>query len=215
MGAPLPHLSFDRFHRRLTIALDDPPSSEVAEKLFAHYEELRRWNERLSLIGPGTTDSAVEVHYAESLEGRQLLRASDRTLVDLGSGSGFPGVPLAAAVPELEVWLVEPQSRKWAFLRSAVAAAGLSCHCVDSRVETVLPADFPSPIDVLTVRALKLEPSAWASIADVQRFLGLEPHIEQPRILRQEMRPLSEAISNYAAVASRVADSPWSEYLDP
>lgn len=176
MGAPLPTLSYERFARRLTAALDDPLPDDVAQTLFAHYEELRRWNVRLSLIGPGTADSAVEVHYSESLEARALLRARDRTLVDLGTGAGFPGIPLAAAVPGLEVWLVEPQSRKWAFLRSAVAAAGLSCHCLDARVEAKLPSDFPQPIDVVTIRALKLDPETWAAVG---RRLG--PH---GRVLR-------------------------------
>lgn len=136
------------------------------ESLFLHYEELRRWNPRLSLIGPGTTDEAVERHYGESLAGLELLRKRDRRLVDLGSGAGFPGIPLAAAVPSLEVWVVEPKNRKWAFLRSAVSAGRLSCHCLDARVGAVLPADFPHRIDVVTVRALKLESEAWRAVGE-------------------------------------------------
>ena len=165
MGSPLPTLSLERFSRRLSAAVGGELAPEIAETLFAHYEELRRWNVRLSLIGPGTANEAVEVHYAESLAGRELIASADRTLVDLGTGAGFPGVPLAAALPDLEVWLVEPQSRKWAFLRSAVAAAGLSCHCLDTRADADLPSDFPHDIDVLTVRALKLDPEVWAAVA--------------------------------------------------
>ena len=164
MGAPLPNLSLERFSRRLAVAVEEPLALEAAEKLFSHYEELRRWNTRLSLIGPGTTDQAVEIHYAESLAGRSLIGSRDRMLVDLGSGAGFPGVPLAAALPNLEVWLVEPRSRKWAFLRSAVAAADLRCRCLDMRLTGDLPADFPAAIDVVTVRALKLEPETWNAI---------------------------------------------------
>ena len=164
MGAPLPSLSLERFSRRLAAAVEEPLAPEAAEKLFSHYEELRRWNARLPLIGPGTTDRAVEVHYAESLAGRSLIGARDRVLVDLGSGAGFPGAPLAAGLPDLEVWLVEPRSRKWAFLRSAVAAADLRCRCLDTRLTGDLPTDFPSAIDVVTVRALKLEPEIWQAI---------------------------------------------------
>lgn len=162
MGSPLPTLSRERFSRRLTSTIEEPLAEEAVEKLFLHYEELRRWNTRLSLIGPGTTDEAVERHYGESLAGRALLGTRDRTLVDVGSGAGFPGVPLAAALPDLEVWLVEPRSRKWAFLRSATAAAGLSCRCLDARVGRELPPAFPSAIDVVTVRALSLDAEAWS-----------------------------------------------------
>ena len=165
MGAHLPKLGLERFGRRLRAATAEPVEDEAVNALFAHYEELRSWNPRLSLIGPGTTDDAVERHYAESLAGRELLRSSDRRLVDLGSGAGFPGLPLAAAVPSLEVWLVEPRNRKWAFLRSSAAVAGLSCHCLDARIDRALPADFPDRVDVLTVRALKMEPEGWAAVA--------------------------------------------------
>ena len=54
MGAVLPELSVDRFARRLLATIDTQLSAEVQERLFKHYEELRRWNPRLSLIGPGT-----------------------------------------------------------------------------------------------------------------------------------------------------------------
>lgn len=165
MGAPLPALSSERFARRLSAAIAGELEPEVAERLFAHYQELRDWNTRLSLIGPGTTDEAVEIHYAESLAARELVGPEDRKLVDLGSGAGFPGVPLAAVLPHLDVWLIEPRSRKWAFLRSAVASADLACHCLDIRAEADLSPDFPSDIDVVTVRALKLDAEVWAAIA--------------------------------------------------
>lgn len=166
MGAPLPALSRERFSRRLGSAVDGMLTAKTVDHLYAHYEELRRWNPRLSLIGPGTTDDAVEVHYAESLLGRELIEPGDRLLVDLGSGAGFPGVPLAAALPNLDVWLIEPQSRKWAFLRSAVSVAGLECRCLDRRLESDFPVEFPCGVDVVTVRALKLDPEVWKEIAD-------------------------------------------------
>ena len=195
MGAPLPTLSGERFSRRLAAALDEPVAPEVVSRLFAHYEELRRWNVRLSLVGPGTTDRAVELHYAESLEGRALIDPRDKTLVDLGSGAGFPGLPLAAALPDLEVWMVEPQSRKWAFLRSATAAAGLGCHCLDVRVEDELPAEFPHRIDVVTVRALKLEPEAWVAVRARMSRRG--------RILRWGAREPPEELAGWK-IARRV-----------
>ncbi len=68
-------------------------------------------------------------------------------------------------------------------------------------------------------RVLDLEYEAFVdelepSIAATQRFLGLEPHVEPPKILQQETRPLSEAISNYDAVSARLGDSPWASFLE-
>lgn len=165
MAAPLPDLSLDDFRRRLAAAA--PPVELIGalvEALFAHYRELRRWSPTLSLVGPAAADDVVERHYAESLEGVPLIPPEARTLVDVGSGAGFPGFVLAAALPELEVTLVEPRERRWAFLRAARRRAALPCRCLDARVEDPLPPGFPERIDVVTVRALKLSPDVLGAL---------------------------------------------------
>ena len=168
MGATLPDLGSDRFEERLRAVVEGPvvAESELIQSLFAHYEELRRWNPRLSLVGPGSASEVVERHYGESLAALPLLGTKVERLVDLGSGGGFPGLPLAAAAPGSEVWLVEPRQRKWAFLRSATAAARLSCRCLNARVTASLPSSFPDRIDVVTIRALKLDAKTWAAIRE-------------------------------------------------
>jgi len=167
MGAPLPELSFDRFRSRLEAA--EPPvelSEGLVEALHAHYQELRRWNRGLSLVGPGAAADVVERHYAESLEGVPLIPAGARTLVDVGSGAGFPGFVLAAALPDVAVTLVEPRERRWAFLLAASRRAALPCRCLNARVDSPLPAGLPERIDVVTTRALKLPPDALEALAE-------------------------------------------------
>ena len=77
MGAVLPELSVDRFARRLLATIDTQLSAEVQERLFKHYEELRRWNPRLSLIGPGTA-AEVKVRAVKSSRTRTRARESVR-----------------------------------------------------------------------------------------------------------------------------------------
>lgn len=167
MSALLPDLSLDDFRRRLAAASPVTVSRRTLEALFAHYRELRRWSPALSLVGPAAADDVVERHYAESLEGVPLLRSAPeeaRTLVDVGSGAGFPGFVLAAALPALDVTLVEPRERRWAFLLAACRRAALPCRCLDARVGDPLPAGFPERVDVVTVRALKLSPAVLRAL---------------------------------------------------
>lgn len=158
-------MSRARFCRSLRRYLDGcptcPPGAQaeiLCEKLFRHYELLRRWNRRVSLIGPGTASDVVERHYGESLAAYGLIRDSDRVLVDVGSGAGFPGLILAAACSELDVILVEPRERKCHFLKAASRHAELCCRCLNARVELSLPADLPEQIDLVTSRALAITP---------------------------------------------------------
>lgn len=165
MAAPLPELSREDFRRRLAAAAPPVELTEpLVAALHAHYLELRRWNPGLSLVGPGTAAEVVERHYAESLHGVPLIPPAARTLVDVGSGAGFPGFVLAAALPRLQVTLVEPRQRRWAFLKAACRRAALPCTCLDARVDDPLPPGLPERIDVATTRALKLPREALEAL---------------------------------------------------
>ena len=173
MGSSIPLLTESQFRVRM---LKQSPSlgSETAANLYPHYLELQRWNPSLSLVGPGTAEEVVERHYGESLAALPLISAETRTLVDLGSGAGFPGLVLAAARPSMEVTLVEPRERKWAFLKTAVRHCGLSCRCLDVRVDRPLPRGFPRDIEVFTCRALALSPGHLEALLEASpraRFL--------------------------------------------
>ena len=136
------------------------------ETLYEHYSELVQWNPRLSLVGPGTAEEVLARHYGESLAGVRWIRGDDETLVDLGSGGGFPGLVLAAALPRLQVTLIEARQRKWAFLKSSIRRCGLSSRCLDARVEASLPAELPARIDVVTCRAVHLPARFFEVVLD-------------------------------------------------
>ncbi|MFN7960072.1 MAG: RsmG family class I SAM-dependent methyltransferase [Thermoanaerobaculia bacterium] len=159
----LPELDASSFSERLRLPGGEPLHQDVAARLHAHYQELRRWNARLSLVGPGTAGEILERHYAESLAALALIPPA-RSLVDLGSGAGFPGFVLAAARPELEVTLVEGRERKWAFLEAVRRRASLSCQVLNARVSASLPPGWPRGADVVTSRALRLEPAWMAAL---------------------------------------------------
>jgi len=187
MGSPLPALQHEAFLARLTASSPVQLDEGARERLWCHYQELERWNPVLSLVGPGTGESIVERHYGEALAGVALIPPGGRVLVDVGSGAGFPGFVLAAARSDLEVTLVESNARKWAFLEAARRRAALPCRCLNARVATPLPEDLPLAMDLLTARALKLEPivealeSRLVADARILFWAGREDRFGAPR----------------------------------
>lgn len=87
--------------------------------LWRHYDLLRRWNSRLNLTRIIELEAAVRFHYAESLFVATRVPQFSRSVIDVGSGAGFPGFVLAVARSDLQVTLLESDQRKAAFLREA------------------------------------------------------------------------------------------------
>jgi 16S rRNA (guanine527-N7)-methyltransferase len=90
--------------------------------LEAHYELLVRWNRKLNLTSIEERADAVERHYGESIFLAVHLPAGRLRIADVGSGGGFPGVPVAIVRPDCEVTLIESHRRKAVFLREATRA---------------------------------------------------------------------------------------------
>ena len=166
MAFDLPFIPRPDFGAEIRRLSPEPPAERAIDSLYLHYEELRRWNRRTSLIGPGTAGEILERHYGESLAALPLVPAGVRRGLDLGSGAGFPGLVLAATRPPLEMTLVEARERKWAFLLAAARKASLPCPCRNVRVQLPLPAGLPESVDVITSRALRLDVETWSALAD-------------------------------------------------
>ena len=89
--------------------------------LYRHFELLSRWNERMDLTSVDTPDEVVSRHYCESLFFglRAPRNGVNLSVIDFGSGAGFPGVPLAVLHPEWQVTLLEANQRRAVFLKEA------------------------------------------------------------------------------------------------
>ncbi len=109
---------FDGLLREQCLTFADSRSGD-SRVLMMHYKLLREWNRRINLTGEATLEEAVVRHYAESLFLASLVPHWVKSVVDVGSGAGFPGFPLAVRRPDVEVTLVESDQRKAAFLREA------------------------------------------------------------------------------------------------
>jgi 16S rRNA (guanine527-N7)-methyltransferase len=124
-------------------------SRETFPRLAAYVDLLLRWNSRINLIGRGTASDVWRRHILDSAQLLPLLPPGARTLVDLGSGAGFPGLVLAIlAVPQAH--LIDSDQRKCAFLREAARVAGAPVTVHARRIEDV--QGFA--VDAVTARAL-------------------------------------------------------------
>lgn len=93
-----------------------PLSALQINQLQAHYELLSRWNRKLNLTRISDLESAVRLHYCESLYAGLRLPPGPLRIADIGSGAGFPGFPIAVLRPDCRVCLVESHQRKAVFL---------------------------------------------------------------------------------------------------
>jgi 16S rRNA (guanine527-N7)-methyltransferase len=141
-------------------------SRETLARLEAYATLLVEWSTRINLIAKSTIGDLWRRHLLDSAQLLALLPPGTQSLVDLGSGAGFPGLVLAIlGVPGVE--LIEADSRKAAFLREAARIADTEITLRPCRIEAV----EPHPVDVVTARGCapldRLLPLA-------ERFIGAD-----------------------------------------
>jgi 16S rRNA (guanine527-N7)-methyltransferase len=134
----------------------------------AHFEDysvlLQRWNARTNLTAIRDEDSMLRLHFAECIAAAQALPVDSGTLLDFGSGAGFPGIPIALCKPEVHVTLAESQGKKTAFLREAIRTLGLSTQVYSDRAEKL-----GKTFDLVALRAVdKMETAIEAATALVR-----------------------------------------------
>ena len=120
----MPALAESEIATLLTPYLSVPPPKNLMPRLSMYLDLLLKWNARTNLTAIRDPEEIVRRHFGESLFAAQQLGAPD-TLLDLGSGAGFPGLPIALLRPEIRVTLAESQNKKSTFLREAVRTLNL------------------------------------------------------------------------------------------
>jgi 16S rRNA (guanine527-N7)-methyltransferase len=146
---PLSPEAFQAFLRAALPSFGLKTSQAVASSLGVYLSELDHWRRRINLTGNLSAGELVD-HALESLLAVDAIAHGAR-VIDVGSGAGFPGLPLSIARPDLEMTLVEPRAKKCAFLRHVARMLKLANVSVfEGRVEEVGGQTF----DVATTRAV-------------------------------------------------------------
>lgn len=141
-------------------ALDDGLSAlglllpeDRREMLCAFGEAMLRQNEVMNLTAITDPAQVGQLHLVDSLTVLASVELAGKTLIDVGCGGGFPGVPLAIACPEAKVTLLDSLGKRMRWLEEALPALGISAKCVTARAEEAV-ADCRESYDYAVSRAV-------------------------------------------------------------
>ena len=153
---------------KVFLAAEFAPFGTLSEHQLAllerHYKLLLRWNQKINLTRITNLREAIRYHYCESLYLARSLPPQPLRIVDIGSGAGFPGIPVAVYRPDCSVDLVESHQRKAVFLTEATRQLGLG----KVRILVQRAEDVAESYDWMISRAVKPD--------DILR-LGLAPNV--------------------------------------
>jgi len=154
-------------------ALGRPISTPEAQTLYKYINLLIKWQKAQRLVGSSEASWIVDHVIADSLLFARVIPAGSRTLCDIGSGAGIPGIPLAAVMPSLEVTLLEARQKRGSFLAAAIRELGLSnCRLVIRRLEDAGP-DFGERFDVAVMRCAGNPTALWPHIRGLLKEGGV------------------------------------------
>ncbi len=137
----------------------DGLSSHQLDQVSSYLDRLMHWNARMNLTSVRDPEQIVTRHFGESFfAAKQLLgreEPSTKSAADIGSGAGFPGLPVKILVPSLRMRLVEAQHRKATFLREVIRDLRLQdCEVLAERAEALAKRE-PAFADLVTLRAVE------------------------------------------------------------
>jgi 16S rRNA (guanine527-N7)-methyltransferase len=134
-----------------------PLSPKQLEQFDTYHRVLVEWNERMNLTGITERDAVFEKHFYDSLSLSFFVNMKDvRKIADIGSGAGFPSIPLKICFPHLKVVIVDSLNKRIQFLNQLVTELGLEdVNCVHGRAEDIarMP-EYRDAFDLVTARAV-------------------------------------------------------------
>ena len=184
------------------LSLDLEPTAPRLEALETYLSEIELWNRRIDLV-KASGDQLVTKHVLDSLAGVEIITSLPHsTIADIGSGAGFPGIPLALFLEDAHFSLVERSSKRASFLRNVVALLGLR-----DRVE-VVERELESIADEFSVVTFR----AFRELAEFARLLfraagpegALVAYKGKRETVLTEIKAVEEIVSSVEIHAVRV-----------
>ena len=198
--------------RRALYEFQITPSDEQVQRIQRYITILRHWNEKLNLTAIRAPLEILHRHFCESMYAAVTVPIDSGRLADIGSGPGFPGLPLKILRPDLELFLVESNIKKGTFLAEVLRELGLTdARVLISRYEEL--GEELAPLDFVCSRAvgefgpfLEWAASDQLSAGRVILWIGgqdLEEARKSTQWEWQEPIPLPQSLRRYLLVGSR------------
>lgn len=163
---------YEELVKNVASALDLPLTGRQTAQLAVHFSLLVHWNRRINLTSVRRSDEIAVRHFGESLFLVQLLRPTTGLLVDVGSGAGFPGLPVKIACPDMKAVLLEPTRKKEAFLKEVIRHCELvGIEARAERLEEAAKGSLVGRASLVTLRAVALTPGL---LSDLKKLLAPE-----------------------------------------
>ena len=138
-------------------------SAETQHKLLGYLALMQKWNKVHNLTAVRDADEMVTLHLLDSLVVLPYVDA--KNLLDVGSGAGLPGIPLALCLPDLQVTVIDSNSKKVSFMRQVKAELGITnLEVIGGRVEDIAPTRL---FEIIISRAF----------SDLSLFISLTHHL--------------------------------------
>jgi 16S rRNA (guanine527-N7)-methyltransferase len=138
---------FQTLVKNINIELDN----EQLELFASYYKELIEWNKKMNLTAITQEEDVYVKHFYDSLCFSKISHLSSETLLDVGSGAGFPSIPLLIAFPNLKVTIIDAQQKRIKFLEALLTKLGLKAKLIHGRAEDF---QFKNHFDLVTARAV-------------------------------------------------------------
>ena len=133
------------------ISLDDT----ALNRFEAYYEFLEEKNRVMNLTAISGETEVARLHFLDCLALMNVTELSGKRMIDIGSGAGFPGMPLKIACPELELTMLDSLGKRVTFLEELTEKLGLTADCVSARAEEqVMKPGWRESFDVASSRAV-------------------------------------------------------------
>lgn len=130
-------------------------NSQQLSQFEIYKNELLDWNTRTNLISESSAQEIITRHFLDSLTAVQFITQPQAVIIDIGSGAGFPGLPLKIARPNLKIYLLESNRKKVSFMKHIIRLLQLSsAHVLHDRVENIIRQNsWKEKFDILISRA--------------------------------------------------------------